>query len=76
MTRVALFVPNIIGYLRAITGIAGFYFCDTNPWYSLPLHFYLYSLFMTLYAISYVLDAFDGVAARRLNQCIIYVYSY
>ena len=31
MVSVALFVPNIIGYVRAITGIAAFYFAELNP---------------------------------------------
>ncbi len=31
MVSVALFVPNIIGYVRAITGIIAFYFAESNP---------------------------------------------
>lgn len=31
MVSVALFLPNIIGYVRAITGIISFLFVDTNP---------------------------------------------
>ena len=31
MVSVALFVPNIIGYIRAVTGILSFYFVDSNP---------------------------------------------
>ena len=31
MVSVALFLPNIIGYIRAITGIISFLFVDTNP---------------------------------------------
>jgi len=33
MVSVALFLPNIIGYIRAITGVAAFYFVDTHPKY-------------------------------------------
>lgn len=33
MVSVALFIPNIIGYIRAITGVAAFYFVDTHPKY-------------------------------------------
>ena len=33
MVSVALFIPNIIGYVRAITGVAAFYFVDTHPKY-------------------------------------------
>ena len=69
MTKVALFVPNLIGYLRAITGIVGFYFSDTKPAYNHCLLVLSNRLFCGLYFISYILDAFDGVAARRLNQC-------
>lgn len=35
MVSVALFIPNIIGYIRAITGILSFYFVDSNPRYKL-----------------------------------------
>ena len=31
MVSVALFIPNIIGYIRAVTGILSFYFVDSNP---------------------------------------------
>ncbi|KNB46688.1 hypothetical protein JH06_0781 [Blastocystis sp. subtype 4] len=58
MVSVALFIPNIIGYIRAVTGILSFYFVDSNP-----------TAFCWLYFISYILDALDGVCARRFNQC-------
>lgn len=54
-----LFVPNLIGYVRIITGLAAFHYAwDTEH----ILHFFF------LYGFSYLLDAVDGVAARKLNQ--------
>eukprot|EP01138_Halocafeteria_seosinensis_P015677 gb/GECG01015998.1/.p1 GENE.gb/GECG01015998.1/~~gb/GECG01015998.1/.p1 ORF type:complete len:219 (+),score=9.58 gb/GECG01015998.1/:1-657(+) len=55
---VALFVPNIIGYVRVLTGVLSFPYALHSPW-----------MFLGLYAFSYALDALDGVAARGLNQC-------
>ena len=54
-----LFVPNLIGYVRVLTGLASFYYAldEQRFWY-----------FFYLYGFSYALDALDGVAARRLNQ--------
>ena len=68
MVSVALFIPNIIGYFRAITGVLGFYYTDSNPQY---VHCIALTnrMFTTLYFISYILDAFDGVCARKFNQC-------
>lgn len=57
MVAVYLFVPNLIGYLRIITGLVSFYFAFTHPGY-----------FVGLYSFSYWLDALDGVAARHLGQ--------
>ena len=68
MVSVALFLPNIIGYIRAITGIISFLFVDTNPKQGY-LALIIYSLFCCLYFFSYILDALDGVAARKFNQC-------
>ncbi len=58
-----LFVPNLIGYLRVVTGLASFYFALDKEtfWY-----------FFGLYGFSYALDALDGVAARRLNQTSLF----
>lgn len=52
-----LYVPNIIGYVRVITGLASVYYAFDSP-----------ALAGGLYAFSYWLDAIDGVAARRLGQ--------
>lgn len=52
------YVPNLIGYARVATGVAAFMYAltDTNA-------------FLWLYSVSYVLDAFDGYAARAMDQC-------
>jgi CDP-diacylglycerol--inositol 3-phosphatidyltransferase len=56
---VALYVPNLIGYVRIVTGLAAFAVArDSAQW----------AAFFWLYAVSYSLDAVDGVAARRLGQ--------
>mmetsp|Transcript_14282 Transcript_14282/g.28473 ORF Transcript_14282/g.28473 Transcript_14282/m.28473 type:complete len:218 (-) Transcript_14282:306-959(-) len=54
--NVYLFVPNIIGYVRIITGILAFLYA--HDW----------RLFFGFYFISYFLDCLDGLAARKLNQ--------
>jgi CDP-diacylglycerol--inositol 3-phosphatidyltransferase len=59
MTAVALYWPNIIGYVRVISGIASFFYAfEASTW----------PAFVYLYAFSYALDALDGVAARRFKQ--------
>lgn len=57
MTRVFLYVPNIIGYVRVLSGLASFWFAFDHP-----------LVFALLYGSSYALDAVDGVAARKLKQ--------
>lgn len=52
-----LFVPNLIDYGRVVFAFAAFYFMQTN-----------YKLAAFLYLLSGFLDAFDGHAARMLNQ--------
>ena len=54
-----LFVPNLIGYVRIVSGLAALVFATDAarwPW------------FVALYTFSYALDAVDGVAARALKQ--------
>ncbi len=58
--NVYLFVPNIIGYARIVFGIASLFYMETAP-----------EIAMFLYWLSAFLDAFDGYAARALNQCAI-----
>lgn len=54
-----LFVPNLIGYVRIISGLLAFVAArDPARW----------AEFFLLYAFSYSLDAVDGVAARKLGQ--------
>lgn len=55
--NVFLFVPNIIDYFRVILAFASFYYMPTD-----------YVLASSLYLLSGLLDAFDGYAARALNQ--------
>lgn len=55
--NVYLFVPNLIGYARVILALVSFYFMPTSP-----------GLAAFLYMLSGLLDAFDGYAARALNQ--------
>lgn len=55
--NIFLFVPNIIGYVRIILAIISFYFMPTCPKVSI-----------FCYLFSGLLDAFDGHAARYLNQ--------
>eukprot|EP00053_Salpingoeca_punica_P009421 m.84424 g.84424 ORF g.84424 m.84424 type:complete len:218 (+) comp15019_c0_seq1:67-720(+) len=54
--QVLLYVPNLIGYARCILLLVGFSL--TSPLW-----------FCILYCIQAILDGFDGVLARRLNQC-------
>eukprot|EP00669_Euglena_mutabilis_P000195 TRINITY_DN10264_c0_g1_i1.p2 TRINITY_DN10264_c0_g1~~TRINITY_DN10264_c0_g1_i1.p2 ORF type:complete len:209 (-),score=84.27 TRINITY_DN10264_c0_g1_i1:277-903(-) len=56
--NVFLFVPNLIGYVRAILALVGFAVGFDRPW-----------LFFVTYTISFMLDAADGYFARLLNQC-------
>lgn len=56
--QVLLYVPNLIGYARIILLIASLFFMLNDPWTTAGL-----------YMSSALLDAFDGHAARILNQC-------
>ena len=57
-----MYVPNIIGYSRFILNIAcvpyAFNTTEANSWI----------IFLILYSASQLLDAVDGVAARKLDQ--------
>jgi len=55
--NVFLFVPNLIGYTRVILAAVSLHFMSYHPKYS-----------TIAYCISCLLDAFDGHAARALNQ--------
>uniref|UniRef100_A0A3Q0SQU8 CDP-diacylglycerol--inositol 3-phosphatidyltransferase n=1 Tax=Amphilophus citrinellus TaxID=61819 RepID=A0A3Q0SQU8_AMPCI len=55
--NIFLFVPNLIGYARVVLALISFYLMPCCPW---PAVF--------CYLLSALLDAFDGHAARALNQ--------
>lgn len=55
--NIFLFVPNLIGYARIVLALLSFYLMPCCPW---PAVF--------CYILSALLDAFDGHAARALNQ--------
>lgn len=55
--NIFMFVPNLIGYARIILAIISFYFMPTN-----------HVVASWSYILSGFLDAFDGHAARALNQ--------
>jgi CDP-diacylglycerol--inositol 3-phosphatidyltransferase len=55
--NVFLFVPNLIGYARVILAALSLYYMKSNP-----------KTCTLLYGFSSLLDAADGVAARRLGQ--------
>ena len=60
--QVLFYYPNIIGYLRFIFNIASIpyaYDSQGNSWI----------IFLTLYSVSMALDAFDGMVARKFDQC-------
>lgn len=61
---VFLFIPNIIGYTRVVLAAASLYFMRWHPKYC-----------TWLYIVSCLLDAFDGMAARRFGQSIISFYN-
>jgi CDP-diacylglycerol--inositol 3-phosphatidyltransferase len=55
--NIFLFVPNLIGYARIVLGIASLFYMREEPHIAMPL-----------YWLSAFLDAFDGQAARYLDQ--------
>ena len=56
--QVLLYVPNLIGYARIILLLLSLRTMLTDPYTT-----------AALYMLSALLDAFDGMAARKLNQC-------
>ncbi|XP_061906399.1 CDP-diacylglycerol--inositol 3-phosphatidyltransferase [Entelurus aequoreus] len=56
--NIFLFVPNLIGYARIILALLSFLLMPCCPWSA-----------CFCYMLSALLDAFDGHAARALNQC-------
>lgn len=58
-TDVLLYIPNLIGYLRVCCTLLFIYLCqDQEQWH----------VAISAYVISFTLDLFDGMAARRFNQ--------
>ncbi|KAM7347800.1 phosphatidylinositol synthase isoform 1-T1 [Cochliomyia hominivorax] len=55
--NIFLFIPNIIGYCRIVLALIAFWYMSTN-----------YIVAGWCYAISALLDAVDGHAARAFNQ--------
>lgn len=58
INRVFLYVPNIIGYVRFVFYAASFISHSIGNW----------QLCISLYAIAFILDEFDGRAARAYDQ--------
>ena len=58
--NIFLFVPNLIGYARIILAFVSYACLSSHPYTA-----------TSLYALSGLLDAVDGYAARILNQCKI-----
>ncbi len=58
INKVFLFVPNLIGYARFIFYLVAFVSHSMGSW----------QLCMGFYAIAFILDEFDGRAARAYNQ--------
>lgn len=56
--NVFLHLPNLIGYLRILLNVIGFYYIQTN-----------YRIAATCYIFGTLLDTVAGYAARKLNQC-------
>lgn len=58
---VLLYIPNLIGYLRVICTLSSFVLMVAFSSY--------WKLAIVLYVSSFVGDLFDGMAARKFNQC-------
>ena len=62
--KIMCYVPNLIGYMRFVLNTLSIFYAynvhrDGKEW----------ETFLVLYSSSMLLDAFDGMAARKLNQC-------
>jgi len=60
--NIFLFIPNLIGYTRIILAASSLYYMRWHPKYC-----------TWLYIVSCLLDAFDGMAARRFGQSITHL---
>jgi CDP-diacylglycerol--inositol 3-phosphatidyltransferase len=59
--KIYLLIPNLIGYIRILLVVLGFYICFKNPYW-----------FLVCYSLSQFLDALDGYAARYFRQSTRY----
>ena len=59
INKVFLFVPNMLSYARILLYIGGFFLHTTGHWQWCAI----------LYTAGFLGDYWDGVAARKLNQC-------
>lgn len=64
-TDVFLFIPNLIGYFRVACTLGSFVLMIT-------LQEQTWVLAICLYVSSFVGDLFDGMAARKFNQCSVF----
>ncbi len=55
--NIFMYLANIMDYLRVFFCLIAFYYAKTSP-----------LTFLTFYFVSFVLDGFDGMVARALNQ--------
>ena len=55
---VALYIPNLLCYARIVFAFVGLHFCDSSP---------VSAVLCWIFAA--ILDLFDGMLARKLNQC-------
>lgn len=58
---VLLYIPNLIGYMRIICASIGLLLMICTPQYWLPA--------ILLYLMNFIGDLFDGLVARKYNQC-------
>mgnify|MGYP003845300433 FL=1 len=59
-SQIMLYYPNLIGYFRFITNIA-------SVKYAFDVKEGQWIMFAVLYSISQLLDAFDGMVARKYD---------
>ncbi len=59
--RIYLLIPNLIGYIRVLLVVLGFFICFQYPLW-----------FVACYGLSQLLDALDGYAARYFRQSTRY----
>jgi len=56
MTSILFYAPNLIGYLRFFLLLVSWHYAMTHP-----------NIYFWSYTISMLLDAVDGMVARKLN---------